>query len=305
MQPLEYWRPVADQLARQLVDLSGTAIAQRLIDALAHEAKRRQPVQLQALGCKNHWQEIRTMARFWGGSAPFDQQVVEENVAIFFVEELHRMPGREQALLYASMLTMERLAADGLCRFSEAFRLEPLEMDSLLSALFEQLMSVADCGFVSDDFEPNELDRLWNVNEALESQLQYFKQSHQTLAEDTAMRVHTRLVADLCADAKQTPAFDLGDEGCQTHWEEIRVMANQGSDHILFDTLLSTLEQSAWRAIQQLPETEKYALWVDSNDGREWVNFCEGEDFPGGPDIWDAGLWDAAKAIARDVLRAA
>lgn len=305
MQPLEYWAPLADQLARQLLVLNGQAIADRLMERLAYEAKTRKPVALETMGCQNHWQEIRKVAPYWGGRAPFDYQVVDRIAGDFFVEEIQRMPGHEQACLYVRFFSMERLAAEGLEKFSNAFCLEASELHDLSFVLVDALMTFANSGYVPDALEPNEIDRLWNVNEALASQLQYFKQAHQTLAEDTAMRVHTRLVADLCADANQTPAFDLGDEGCQTHWEEIRVMANQGSDHILFDALLSTLEQSAWRAIQQLPETEKYALWADSANGREWVNSCDGEDFPGGPDMGDADLWDAAQAIARDVLRAA
>ncbi len=305
MQPWEHWIPHADQLARQLVDQSGKAIAQRLMDTLAHEAKTRKPVQLEALGCENHWQEITTVARVWGGPAPFDYQEVERNIVHFFLEDLHRMPGHEQALMYASTLTMERLAADGLDSFSAVFRLEPFEIDSLLSALFEQLMSVAHSGLVSDEFEPNEVDRLWDANAALESQLKYFKRAHQVLAEGTAFDVCQRLVTQLCAEAKISPAFDIASEGCETHWDEIRIMANQGSDHILFDTLLSTLENSAWRAIQKLPEREKYALWVDSDDGKDWVNACDGEDFPDEPYMGKSGLLKAAQAIARDVWRAA
>lgn len=302
MQPLEHWTPLADQLARQLLGLSGQAIADRLMERLAYEAKTRKPVALEAMGCENHWQEIRKVAPYWGGRAPFDYEVIDRIAGDFFVEEIQRMPGHEQACLYVRFFSMERLAAEGLEKFSNAFCLEAWALHDLSFVLVDALMTFANSGYVPDEFEPNELDRLWNVNEALESQLQCFKQAYQTLAEDTATRVHARLLADVCADAKQTPAFDLVDEGCQTHWDEIRIMADQRNDHLLFETLLSTLEQSAWQAIQKLPETEQYALWVDSDDGREWFEYCGGEDFPDQSYIVKSGLRDVAETIARAVL---
>lgn len=128
-------------------------------------------------------------------------------------------------------------------------------------------MSFVVSGRSPEDYEASEAEEFILQVKHMEPRLKYFRRAHQELAQSHAFDIRQRLVAELRADAKNTPAFDIADEGCRSHWDEICVMAYMGGDHILYSMLLSSLDDSALRAIKALPETEQYALWAVSRWG--------------------------------------
>jgi hypothetical protein len=135
--------------------------------------------------------------------------------------------------------------------------------------------------------------------------LKYFRRAHQELAQSHAFDIRQRLVAELRAEAKITPAFDIADEGCRSHWDEICVMACMGGEHILYSMLLSTLDDSALRAIKALPETEQYALWAESRWGEDWVENCDWDHFPIDIHTDNDGLIEAAENVRSRLLSSA
>lgn len=58
-------------------------------------------------------------------------------------------------------------------------------------------------------------------------------------------------------------------EDYKTHWDEIRQLAQQGGNHLLYELLLSTIEGNALAAFRELTDVEQYALWVTSGSGQD------------------------------------
>lgn len=293
--------PHAQLLMKQLLAQNAQTIGQRLIDDCINTSKTYSPVQLSGDNVKCHWDEIKTIAHYWGRRAPFEFDQAEQAIATFFVEQLYRLPPLERATLYIGGIGAEEFSEAKVEEFADAFQLTHPQFSDVLCHLMEQLMSFVRSGQAPDDYQASEIEKFMDQVDRMEAQLKYFRKAHQALASSHAHDIRQRLVADLKAEAKSLPAFDIADEGCRSHWDEICVMARVRADHMLFGALQSTLEQSALRAIKKLPEEQKCALWADTCWGSDWVETCEWDDFPVDLYTDNDGLIEAAEVV-REVL---
>lgn len=292
-------------LMRQLLAKNAQAIVQRLLDECVNLSKTYPPVQLERSMCERHWEEIKVIAHHWGRPAPFDYEDVERVIAEFFADRIFRLPAYEQATLCMGLTGVDDLPENALDKASENFELDGLRIGQILNVLLEDLMSFVDSGRTPQEYEVSEAEEFINQVERLTPRLKYFRRAHQALANSHAFNIRQRLVDELKAEAKNTPAFDIADEGCRSHWDEICVMAYMGGDHILYSMLLSTLDDSAFRAIKALPETEQYALWAESRWGEDWVENCDWDHFPTEIYTDSDGLIEAAENVRDQLLSSA
>lgn len=297
--------PYASHLMKQIVAQSAQAIGQRLLDDCINTSKTHSPVQLTGDDIKWHWDEIKAIAQYWGGPAPFDFDQAERAIAEFFVAQLYRLPPHEQVTLYVGCLGEDEFFEARIEEFSDVFQLTHPQFSDVLSHLMEQLMSFVGSGFAPEAYQASEAEAFMDQVDLMEPQLKYFRAAHQALAGSHAIDIRHRLVAALKAEAQNMPAFEIADEGCRSHWDEICVMAHIGSDHILYSMLMSTLDDSALRAIKALPKTEQYALWADSRWGEDWVENCDWDDFPIDIHTDSNGLTEAAETVRDHLLSAA
>jgi hypothetical protein len=290
---------------QQVIANNAQAIVQRLLDDCVNQSKTHPPVQLERSMCARHWEEIKVIAHHWGGPAPFDYDEVERVLVGFFIERLHRLPAHEKVTLCMGLIGVDDLPESALDQAYGNFELDDLRIGQILNVLLEDLMSFVDSGCAPEDYESSEAEEFISQVEHMTPRLKYFLRAHQALAQSHAFDIRQRLVAELKAEAKNTPAFDIADEGCRSHWDEICVMAYMGGDHILYSMLLSTLDDSAWRAIKALPETEQYALWAMSRWGEDWVENCDWDNFPVDIHMDSDGLIEAAENVRSRLISAA
>ena len=289
-------------LMRQLLAKNAQAIVQRLLDECVNLSKTYPPVQLEQAMCERHWEEIKIIAQHWGGPAPFEYDKAEQYIVGFFADRLNRLPPHERATLCMGLIGVDDLPEGSLNNATENFELDESRFDQILTVLLEDLMSFVDSGRAPEDYEASEAEEFMFQVKRMEPRLKYFRRAHQALAQSHAFDIRQRLVTELRAEAKNTPAFDIADEGCRSHWDEICVMAYMGGDHILYSMLLSTLDHSAFRAIKALPETEQYALWAESRWGEDWVENCDWDDFPIDIHTDSDGLIEAAETVRNRLL---
>jgi hypothetical protein len=287
---------------KKLLAKNAQAIVQRLLDECVNLSKTHPPVQLERSMCERHWEEIKVIAHHWGGPAPFDYDDVERVIAEFFADRILRLPAYEQATLCMGLTGVDDLPENALDKASENFELDGLRIGQILIVLLEDLMSFVDSGRAPEDYESSEAEEFISQVAYMTPRLKYFRRAHQALAQSHAFDIRQRLVAELRAEAKNTPAFDIADEGCRSHWDEICVMAYMGGDHILYSMLEATLDRSAFYAIKALPETEQYSLWAESRWGEDWVENCDWDHFP--IDIYtdSDGLIEAAETVRNRLL---
>lgn len=252
--------------------------------------------------CERHWEEIKTIAQHWGGPAPFEYDEAEQHIVGFFANRLHRLPAHEQATLCMGLIGVDELTDGSLSEAAESFELDALRFDQILNILMEDLMSFVDSGQAPEQYQASEAEEWFNQVEFMKPLLKYFRRTHQSLVYDYAVDIRQRLVADLKVQAKNAPAFDIADEGCRSHWDEICVMAYMGSDHILHSMLLSTLDDSALRAIKALPKTEQYALWADTRWSIDWLETCDGKNVSIDLYIDSNGLIEAAETVRNQLM---
>lgn len=289
-------------LMQELLAKNAQAIVQGLLDEYVNQSKIHPPIQLERAMCERHWEEIKVIARHWGGPAPFDHDEVERVMVGFFIERLHRLPAHEKATLCMGLIGVDNLPENALDQASGNFELDDLRFDQILTVLVEDLMSFVDSGRAPEDYEVSDADELFNQIERLKPRLKYFRRAHQALAQSHASGIRQRLVAELRANAENTLAFEIAAEGCRSHWDEICVMACMGGDHILYSMLLYTLDDSALRAIKALPENEQYALWAASCWGEDWVDNCDWNNFPTDIHTDSNGLIEAAETLRDHLL---
>ena len=292
-------------LMQQVIANNAQAIVQRMLDDCVNQSKTHPPVQLQRSMCERHWEEIKVIAHFWGGPAPFDYDEVERVLVGFFIERLYRLPAHEKATLCMGLIGVDDLPENSLDKTSENFELDGLRIGQILNVLMEDLMSFVDSRCAPEEYEVSEAEEFISQVEHMKPRLKYFRRAHQALAQSHAFDIRQRLVAELRAEAKNTPAFDIADEGCRSHWDEICVMAYMGGDHILYSMLESTLDRSAFDAIKALPETEQYALWAVSRWGEDWVENCDWDNFPVDIHTDSDGLIEAAENVRSRLISSA
>lgn len=292
-------------LAQRLLAQSAQAIVHRLRAKCINLSKKWPPVQLPRDMCAWHWDEIKVIAHHWGGPAPFDADEAERFIVEFFEKRLHRLPPHDQATLCMGLEGVDDLPEDALDNSGLNFELDGLRIEQILNLLFEDLMSFVARGHAPEEYQPSEAEEFIYQVEHMTPRLKYFRSAHQVLAQSHAFDIRQRLVAELKAEAKNTPAFDIADEGCRSHWDEICVMAHMGGDHILYSMLESTIGRSAFDAIKALPESEQYALWAVSRWGEDWVDNCDWDHFP--TDIYtdSDGLIEAAETVRSRLLSSA
>nr|WP_315229963.1 hypothetical protein [uncultured Limnohabitans sp.] len=289
-------------LMRQLLAKNAQAIVQRLLDDCVNQSKTHPPVQLERSMCERHWEEIKVIAHHWGGPVPFDYDEIERVMAEFFADRLVRLPAHEQATLCMGLMGVDDLPEDALNNASKKFQLDGLRTGQILNVLLEDLMSFVAGGHAPDAYEPTEVEEFIIQVDFMESRLKYFRDAHQELARSHAIDLRQSLVAELRTCAKNTPAFNLTDEGCRSHWDEICVMSQMGGDHALYWVLMSTLDESAMSAINALPEEERYALWANSRTGQDWVENCDWKEFPVDLHMNNDGLIEAAETVRAQLL---
>jgi hypothetical protein len=292
-------------LAQRLLAQSAQSIVHRLRAKCINLSKTWPPVQLPRDMCAWHWDEIKVIAHHWGGPAPFDADEAVRFIEGFFEKRLHRLPPHDQATLCMGLDGVDDLPEDALNNSSLNFQLDGLRIKQILNVLLEDLMSFVANGHAPEAYEPSEAEEFIGQVEHMKPRLKYFRRAHQALAQSHAFDIRQRMVTELRAEAKNTPAFDIADEGCRSHWDEICVMAYMGGDHILYSMLLSTLDDSALRAIKALPETEQYALWAVSRWGEDWVENCDWDDFPIDIHTDSDGLIEAAENVRSRLLASA
>ena len=292
-------------LMQKLLAKNAQAIVQRLLDECVNLSKTHPPVQLERSICERHWEEIKVIAHHWGGPAPFDYDDVERVIAEFFADRILRLPAYEQATLCMGLKGVDDLPENALDKASENFELDGLRIGQILIVLLEDLMSFVDSGRAPEDYESSEAEEFISQVAYMTPRLKYFRRAHQALAQSHAFDIRQRLVSELKVEAKNTPAFDIADEGCRSHWDEICVMAYMGGDHILYSMLEATLDRSAFYAIKALPESEQYALWAVSRWGEDWVENCDWDDFPIDIHTDSDGLIEAAENVRSRLISSA
>jgi|GEM_PF-1860047 len=95
----------------------------------------------------------------------------------------------------------------------------------------------------------------------------------KTLAKPLKEEAWERLISMLTHKLKKQTATGILGSDLNTYWDEIGVIAEQGSDNMLYEMLCDQIDREVYDAIvEDLPEAEQLALWLCSDD----VN-CERE----------------------------
>jgi hypothetical protein len=137
-------------LMQQVIANNAQAIVQRMLDDCVNQSKTHPPVQLERSMCERHWEEIKVIAHYWGGPAPFDYDEVERVLVGFFIERLYKLPAHEKATLCMGLIGVDDLPENALDQASGNFELDDLRIGQILNVLLEDLMSFVDSGCAHD-----------------------------------------------------------------------------------------------------------------------------------------------------------
>jgi hypothetical protein len=127
----------------------------------------------------------------------------------------------------------------------------------------------------------NAAQELIYTENRLENTAAFYKDCLETLAAPLHKAARENLISKLAKRMKKQEATGILSESLNSYWDEIGVMANQGSDNLLYDTLCHELDSETYDAIQDLSEAEQFALWffgeeVDGNLSRWFMDDFEG-----------------------------
>ncbi len=109
----------------------------------------------------------------------------------------------------------------------------------------------------------------------LKNTVAFYKDCVESLAMPLQKQAINKVLTTLATTMKNQEASGiLNDDDLKTYWDEMGVLANQGSDNELYDMLCNHLEADVYYAIKELSEAEQFALWFFgdevNSDLEEW-----------------------------------
>lgn len=108
----------------------------------------------------------------------------------------------------------------------------------------------------------------------------FFRNCTERLALHFQSDIREQLVHELATRLKRQPAFEVLSSELKTYWDEIGVIAEEGSDNLLYWTLMCELDALAANAIKALPAEERFALWASREEAGDWFDNYADEDYP-------------------------
>lgn len=108
----------------------------------------------------------------------------------------------------------------------------------------------------------------------------FFRNCTKRLALHFHSDIREQLIHELATRLKRQPAFEVLSSELKTYWDEIGVIAEEGSDNLLYWTLMRELDALAANAIQVLPAEERFALWASREEAGDWFDNYADEDYP-------------------------
>jgi hypothetical protein len=120
----------------------------------------------------------------------------------------------------------------------------------------------------------------------LENTELFYKNCVEALAEPLQKQAINKVLVTLATKMKHQEASGIINDDLKTYWDEMGVIADQGSDNGLYNMLCNELEADVYYAIKELSEGEQFALWffgdeVNSNLARWFDNDFEGVTLEG------------------------
>ena len=96
----------------------------------------------------------------------------------------------------------------------------------------------------------------------LKNTVAFYTDCVESLATPLQKQAINKVLTTLATTMKNQEASGiLNDDDLKTYWDEMGVLANQGSDNALYDMLCNHLEADVYYAIKELSEAEQFALW--------------------------------------------
>lgn len=120
----------------------------------------------------------------------------------------------------------------------------------------------------------------------LENTEAFYKNCVEAMAEPLQKQAINKVLVTLATKMKHQEASGIINDDLKTYWDEMGVIADQGSDNGLYDMLCNELEADVYYAIKELSEGEQFALWflgdeVNSDLARWFDNDFEGVTLEG------------------------
>lgn len=154
-----------------------------------------------------------------------------------------------------------------------------------------------------------ELNRLFGWSPVIDNAMddkelgfEYYRRCTAILSSHIKNIIRQKLTVNLVKKMQAQPAFGVLGSGLETYWEEVGVIANQGSDNLLYETLISQLDGDVLTALKALPEAEQFALWACTDIGADWLNGFEDGDYPDDVVGFKKDLTDVIEDIRSELL---
>jgi len=130
----------------------------------------------------------------------------------------------------------------------------------------------------------------------------FFRDCTESLVEHIHAPVRERLIQQIAAKLQVQPAFEILSSELKTYWDEIGVIAEEGSDNLLYWTLMDDLDALAAKAINELAPVERFALWAGCEEGASWFDTYTDDSFPKDMSEADINVDDMAADIRNTLL---
>jgi hypothetical protein len=126
---------------------------------------------------------------------------------------------------------------------------------------------------------------LFYTENRLENTLTFYKDCVETLATPIQKNAKISLISTLANKMKKQEATGVLDGNMKTYWDEVGVIASQGSDNTLYEELCTEIHSDVYYAIKSLSEAEQFALWffgeADGDLARWFADDFEGVTMEG------------------------
>jgi hypothetical protein len=126
---------------------------------------------------------------------------------------------------------------------------------------------------------------LFYTENRLENTLTFYKDCVETLATPIQKNAKISLISTLANKMKKQEATGVLDGNMKTYWDEVGVIASQGSDNTLYEELCTKIHSDVYYAIKSLSEAEQFALWffgeADDDLARWFADDFEGVTMEG------------------------
>lgn len=140
-------------------------------------------------------------------------------------------------------------------------------------------------------------DLLYTENR-LENTLTFYKDCVETLATPIQKKAKDSLISMLANKMKKQETTGVLNGDLKTYWDELGVIANQGSDNMLYELLCEELDREAYYAIKSLSEAEQFALWFFGEEVNGDLACWFNDDFDG---VTMEGIKKDFSMIATDI----